>query len=63
MHYIVLFSSTWLIIRPYERKISYPLSINYFSFSFVYATDVKQEDLKSHYLFMIKVSQWRIRRK
>jgi hypothetical protein len=54
-----------LIIRAYERKISYPLSIYYFSFSFsfVYATDVKQEDLKSHYLFMIKVSQWRIRRK
>ena len=52
-----------LIIRAYERKISYPLSINHFSFSFVYATDVKQEDLKSHYLFMIKVSQWRIRRK
>lgn len=53
-----------LVIRAYERKISYPLSIyHYFSFSFVCATDVKQEDLKSHYLFMIKVSQWRIRRK
>ena len=52
-----------LIIRAYERKISYPISIYYFSFSFVYATDVKQEDLKSLYLFMIKVSQWRIRRK
>ncbi len=35
-----------LIIRVYERKINYPLSIYYFSFSFVYATDVKQEDLK-----------------
>jgi hypothetical protein len=34
-----------LIIRAYERKISY-LSLYYFSFSFVYATDVKQEDLK-----------------
>jgi hypothetical protein len=37
-----------LVIRAYERKISYPLSIyHYFSFSFVYAADVKQEDLKS----------------
>jgi hypothetical protein len=35
-----------LIIRAYERKISYPLSVYYFSFSFVYAIDVKQEDLK-----------------
>jgi len=39
-----------LIIRAYERKISYSLSLSlsiyYFSFSFVYATDVKQEDLK-----------------
>ena len=53
-----------LIIRAYERKISYPISIYYyFSFSFVYATNVKQEDLKSLYLFMIKVPQWRIRRK
>jgi hypothetical protein len=39
-----------LIIRAYERKISYPslslsLSLS-FSFSFVYATNVKQEDLK-----------------
>jgi hypothetical protein len=52
-----------LIIRAYERKISYSISTYYFSFSFVYATNVKQEDLKSLYLFMIKVSQWRIRRK
>jgi hypothetical protein len=52
-----------LIIRAYERKLSYPLSIYYFSFSFVYAIDVKQEDLKSLHLFMIKVSQWRIRRR
>jgi hypothetical protein len=52
-----------LIIRAYERKISYPLPVYYFSFSFVYAIDVKQEDLKSLYLFMIKISQWRIRRR
>jgi hypothetical protein len=35
-----------LIIRAYERKISYPSLSLSFSFSFVYATNVKQEDLK-----------------
>jgi hypothetical protein len=50
-----------LVIRAYERKISYPLSLSlslsiyhYFSFSFVCATDVKQEDLKAFIFSWLK---------
>lgn len=43
-----------LVIRAYERKISYPHSVYYFSFSFVYATDVKQEDLKAFIFSWLK---------